>query len=108
MIRLHLALLPFLSVAIPTLAADSSDTNALWFAEHYTKYEHRIPMRDGVHLFTRVYLPNADSQPWPIILTRTPYALKPYGADNYTTNITGSFLTLAKDKVILVTQDVRA
>ena len=23
--------------------------------EHYTKYEYRIPMRDGVHLFTSIY-----------------------------------------------------
>ena len=28
-------------------AADDkpADTNAVWFAENYTKYEHRIPMR---------------------------------------------------------------
>lgn len=25
--------------------------------ERYTKYEYRIPMRDGVHLFTAVYVP---------------------------------------------------
>jgi putative CocE/NonD family hydrolase len=89
------------------LAADSSgDTNAAWFAEHYTKYEHRIPMRDGVHLYTRVYVPKDDSQAWPILLTRTPYSLKPYGVDNYT-DPSGSFRTLAKDRFILVTQDVR-
>jgi predicted acyl esterase len=40
-------------------------------AEHYTKYEHRIPMRDGVRLFIRVYIPKDDSEAWPIILTRT-------------------------------------
>ena len=35
------------------LAAEpAADTNAVWLAEHYTKYEHRIPMRDGVRLFT--------------------------------------------------------
>src|SRR2546426_10897150 len=87
-------------------AEPSADTNAVWLAEHYTKYEHRIPMRDGVRLFTRVYVPKDDVQPWPIILTRTPYALKPYGADNYT-DPSGSFRTLARDKFILVTQDVR-
>ncbi len=88
-------------------AADTPpDTNAVWLAEHYTKYEHRIPTRDGVRLFTRVYVPKDDSQPWPIILTRTPYALKPYGAGNYN-DVSGSFRTLAKDKNILVTQDVR-
>ena len=87
-------------------AEAAADTNAVWLAEHYTKYERRIPMRDGVRLFTRVYVPKDDSQAWPIILTRTPYALKPYGADNYNDPI-GSFRTLAKDKFILVTQDVR-
>ena len=86
-------------------AADT-DTNAAWLAEHYTKYEHRIPMRDGVRLFTRVYLPKDESQRWPVILTRTPYALKPYGADNYN-DPSGSFLTLARDRFILVMQDVR-
>ena len=91
---------------VGAIEEQSADTNAVWLAEHYTKYEHRIPMRDGVRLFTRVYVPKDDSQAWPILLTRTPYALKPYGADNYT-NLSGSFLTLAKDKFILFSQDVR-
>lgn len=83
-----------------------TDTNAVWLAEHYTKYEHRIPMRDGVRLFTRVYVPKDDRQPWPIVITRTPYALKPYGADNYQDPV-GSFRALARDGFILVAQDVR-
>jgi hypothetical protein len=87
-------------------AEQSADTNAVWLAEHYTKYEHRIPMRDGLRLFTRFYVPKDDSEAWPIILTRTPYALKPYGADNYT-DASGSFRTLATNHFILVTQDVR-
>jgi len=87
-------------------AAEPGDTNTTWLAEHYTKYEHRIPMRDGVRLFTRVYVPKDDSHPWPIVLTRTPYALKPYGTDNYN-DPAGSFRTLAKDTFVLVSQDVR-
>jgi len=83
-----------------------TDTTDAWLAEHYTKYEYRIPMRDGVRLFTRVYVPKDDSQPWPILLTRTPYALKPYGADHYT-DAAGSLRTLAKDTFILAAQDVR-
>lgn len=103
-----LSLLAFFAVPCPRAhAADSSgDTNAAWLAEHYTKYEHRIPMRDGVKLFTRVYVPKDDSQKWPILLTRTPYALKPYGTANYN-DPAGTFRELAKDKNILVTQDVR-
>jgi putative CocE/NonD family hydrolase len=87
-------------------SVDSQDTNAAWLAEHYTKFEYRIPMRDGARLFTRAFVPKDDSQSWPILLTRTPYALKPYGDDNYS-DPSGSFATLAKDQFILVTQDVR-
>ena len=65
-----------------------------------------IPMRDGVRLFTRVYAPKDGSQAWPMLLTRTPYGLKPYGADNYA-NPGGLFEVFAKDKFILVNQDVR-
>jgi len=91
--------------AVPATIA-APDTTAAWLSENYTKYEYRIPMRDGVRLFTRVYTPKEASQSWPILLTRTPYALKPYGTDNYS-DPAGSFRTLAKDKFILVTQDVR-
>ncbi|NUQ01243.1 MAG: CocE/NonD family hydrolase [Armatimonadetes bacterium] len=33
----------------------------------------RVPMRDGVHLATDIYLPEEGDGPWPVILTRTPY-----------------------------------
>src|SRR6516165_12594821 len=49
----------------------------------YTKYEYRIPMRDGKRLFTAVYVPKDDTQKYPILLTRTPYSVRPYGADQY-------------------------
>ena len=81
---------------LPAADGKPPEGSAAWLAEHYTKSEYRIPMRDGVRLFTRVFLPKDDSQPWPIMLTRTPYSLKPYGADNYT-DPSGSFGTLAKD-----------
>jgi uncharacterized protein len=77
-----------------------------WLAERYTKFEYRIPMRDGVRLATCVYAPKDDSQAWPILLTRTPYALKPYGADHYT-DASGSMETFANDTFILAAQDVR-
>jgi len=101
-----LAIVVLFAACVASAADPSGDTNAAWLAEHYTKYEHRISMRDGVRLFTRVYVPKDDSQAWPIILTRTPYALKPYGADNYN-DVAGSFRTLARDRNIFVTQDVR-
>ena len=88
------------------LGAAEEKAGAAWLAENYVKFEFRIPMRDGVRLFTRVYAPKDDSQAWPILLTRTPYSLKPYGADNYGAP-SGSIESFARDKFILVTQDVR-
>ena len=40
-------------------------------------------MRDGKRLFTAVYIPKDQSRKYPILLTRTPYSVKPYGADQY-------------------------
>src|ERR1700731_5307921 len=51
--------------------------------EHYTKYEYRIPMRDGVHLFTSVYVPKDSSHAYPFLINRTPYSVAPYGVDLY-------------------------
>ena len=50
---------------------------------NYTKYEYRIPMRDGKKLFTAVYVPKDDSKPYPMLLMRTPYSCAPYGVDKY-------------------------
>ena len=50
---------------------------------NYAKYEYQIPMRDGVKLFTSVYIPYDRSKEYPILLLRTPYSVRPYGSDNY-------------------------
>jgi putative CocE/NonD family hydrolase len=73
---------------------------------HYTKYEYRIPMRDGKRLFTAVYVPKDDSQSYPILMKRTPYSAKPYGADQYPENLGPSAL-FGKEGYIFVYQDVR-
>ena len=49
------------------------DTPEYDVKEHYTKYEYRIPMRDGVHLFTSVYVPKDASHAYPFLINRTPY-----------------------------------
>jgi putative CocE/NonD family hydrolase len=74
--------------------------------EHYTKQEHRIPMRDGVKLFTSVYLPRDKSQAWPILLKRTPYSVGPYGPDALRERLGPSEL-MARDTYVFVDQDVR-
>src|SRR6516165_10465349 len=72
----------------------------------YTKYEHRIPMRDGKRLFTAVYVPKDQGRTYPILLTRTPYSVQPYGADSYKDNLGPSPL-FTKAGYIFAYQDVR-
>src|SRR6202163_5137739 len=74
--------------------------------EHYTKYEYRIPMRDGVHLFTSVYVPKDSSHPYPFLINRTPYSVGPYGVDLYRRNL-GPSPDFDKAGYIFVFQDVR-
>ena len=48
--------------------------------ENYTKFEYRIPMRDGVKLFTSVYVPKdvfTDGKTYPIMMQRTGYNVRP-------------------------------
>jgi uncharacterized protein len=73
---------------------------------HYTKYEFRIPMRDGIRLFTSVYVPKDASQSWPFLITRTPYSCYPYGVDQYTDKL-GPSDEFEKAGYIFVIQDVR-
>jgi uncharacterized protein len=72
----------------------------------YTKFEYQIPMRDGVRLFTSVYVPKSRSQKYPILLMRTPYSSSPYGPDKYRERLGPSEL-FEKSGYIFVTQDVR-
>jgi len=74
--------------------------------EHYTKYEYRIPMRDGVHLFTSVYVPKDSSHAYPFLIDRTPYSVAPYGVDLYRTRL-GPSPDFDKAGYIFVFQDVR-
>ncbi|WP_010585367.1 CocE/NonD family hydrolase [Schlesneria paludicola] len=73
---------------------------------NYTKSEFRIPMRDGKQLFTAVYAPKDQSKTYPILLTRTPYGIKPYGVDQYRGDLGPSAL-FGKSGYLFVYQDVR-
>lgn len=73
---------------------------------NYTKYEHMIPMRDGVKLFTTVYVPKDDTQTYPIILIRTPYSCQPYGVDKYPDTLRPGE-RYVRSGYIFVYQDVR-
>ncbi len=83
-----------------------SDERGEYIRSHYTKFEYRIPMRDGTKLFTTVYSPTDRSQKYPFLMTRTPYSVGPYGADRYKQRL-GPTEQFEKDGYIFVFQDVR-
>ncbi|MEP6755877.1 MAG: CocE/NonD family hydrolase [Chthonomonadales bacterium] len=75
-------------------------------SERYVKYELYIPMRDGVRLFSNVYIPIDRTKTYPIMLNRSPYSASPYGP----TAIRGSLGPsnhFSDDGYIFVYQDVR-
>src|SRR5206468_2319674 len=73
---------------------------------HYTKHEYKIPMRDGVRLFTSVYVPKDESKSYPILLNRTPYSVQPYGVDRSKSEL-GPHPAFATSGYIFAYQDVR-
>ncbi|MFL6350634.1 MAG: CocE/NonD family hydrolase [Bryobacteraceae bacterium] len=90
-----------MTFATKLFAADDFDVKA-----HYTKYEHQIPMRDGKRLWTAVYAPKDGSEKYPILMTRTPYGVAPYGPNAYPKKL-GPSLKFRQDRFIFVYQDVR-
>ncbi|MFI5156880.1 MAG: CocE/NonD family hydrolase, partial [Chitinophagales bacterium] len=68
----------FFFLAIPIAAISQDEQDSAWIRENYTKMEKYIPMRDGIKLFTAIYMPKDQSEKHPILMTRTPYSCAPY------------------------------
>ena len=88
-------------------AVAQTDADRAWIEANYRKTEYRIAMRDGIHLYTTVYAPRDTTERHPILLTRTPYSCRPYGAE-FSSSLWRSYLyEYARRGYILVFQDVR-
>jgi uncharacterized protein len=94
----------WISAALISVLIFAQNTNKM--RANYSKAEYRITMRDGVKLFTSVYMPKDTSQSYPILMSRTPYSAAPYGPDAYRDNLGPSPL-FSDEKYIFVYQDVR-
>ncbi|HSM78371.1 MAG TPA: CocE/NonD family hydrolase [Bryobacteraceae bacterium] len=92
--------------ALGCLHAHGADAGVDSIRARYTKYEYEIAMRDGVRLFTSVYIPKNSATAEPILLLRTPYSIRPYGEDQYPATLGPSDL-FAKEGYIFAYQDVR-
>jgi putative hydrolase, CocE/NonD family len=89
-----------------TVSADTQ-SDSIWVRQHYTKQERYITMRDGVKLFTAIYAPNDNSEKHPILITRTPYSIAPYGEDTFRAFWKNYTMAYLKQGYIIVYQDVR-
>ncbi len=89
-----------------TAIAGKAQIEVSYVKEHYDKIDTTITMRDGIKLYTIIFVPKDASQNYPFLLERTPYSAGPYGAANYPSSI-GPNNSLMQEGYIFVVQDVR-
>src|SRR5688500_1901628 len=99
-------LLLLVGLSISATFVHAQETDSAYVRNHYTKIERQITMRDGVKLFTAIYLPKDQSKKYPFLISRTPYTVSPYGEDKYKLSL-GTFPALMREGFIFVYQDVR-
>jgi putative CocE/NonD family hydrolase len=108
--RKLLLFLSYCFIIFTTHAQTSIQTaqDSAWVRDNYSKKEVYIPMRDGVKLFTSIYLPKDATEKHPILMMRTPYSCAPYGEANFRSAFwTHHFRFFMREHYIIVTQDVR-
>src|ERR1022692_2300354 len=79
---LSLALALVVYSAVPA-RAEIPEKPAQYVRQNYSKKNYRIPMRDGVHLYTIVYSPKDTSAAYRMLMRRTPYGIHPYDDDKF-------------------------
>ena len=99
-------IITFLLLLISAPLFAQVQTDSAFVRENYDKLEFQVPMRVGIKLYTIVYAPKDKSQEYPILMKRTPYSIRPYGADKYAESLRPSPY-LMRDLYIFVYQDVR-
>lgn len=97
----------FIFLLLPLACFGQTEQDSAWIRDNYTKMEQYIPMRDGIKLFTAIYLPKDKSEKHPILMVRTPYSCSPYGKDFSGRLWGGHWKYYARENYIIVVQDVR-
>ena len=96
----------FAVITLSSFSQRFSAGDSAYIKDNYIKKEFRITMRDGVKLFTSVYLPKDSLKQYAFLLQRTPYSVAPYGENNYKKRL-GPNPLFVKEPYIFVYQDVR-
>jgi hypothetical protein len=103
---LHTCLIAIVFAAPALALAQDAGQLDSYIRLHYTKQERYIPMRDGVKLFTAIYLPRDTTKTYPLLIKRTPYSVAPYGIDKFPSSL-GPSEHFVRAGYIFVNQDVR-
>lgn len=101
----HLILIIIFTI-MHILGSRAKGITAKWIESNYTKTEVMIQMRDGIALYTAVYQPKDSSEKHPVIMQRTPYALRPYGK-GFASILNGYLSLYVQHGYIIVLQNVR-
>ncbi len=71
-----------LLVLLFPLISTAQQIDSAWMVSHFVKKEQYIRMRDGVKLFTAIYMSrDSAANTHPILMMRTPYSCAPYGKE---------------------------
>ncbi len=90
-----------------SFASYSQNADSTWIVNNYIKMEKSIAMRDGIKLFTSIYIPKDKTDRHPILISRTPYSCAPYGENNFRDFWNSYENEYFKEGYIMVIQDVR-
>lgn len=97
-----------IATCVFTAIATAQNTDSIWLRENYYKKEVQISMRDGVKLFTALYIPKDNSVKHPILFNRTPYSCAPYGENSFNPRLYSTYwINYLKEGYIIAIQDVR-
>lgn len=99
-------ILLFLLTSVTAITSYTQTPEKDFVKNNFTKIDTLIKMRDGIKLYTVIYVPKDANQQYPFLMERTPYSAGPYGDTNYARRI-GPNPTLMNEKYIFVYQDVR-
>ncbi len=99
---------PFLLFFCWVMAIAQKAPDNRFVKENFIKKEVYIPMRDGVKLFTSIYIPKdiSKAKKYPFLMQRTCYSVAPYGENEYRSAL-GPNKYLMNEKYVFVYQDVR-
>jgi hypothetical protein len=91
---------------LPSELTPGQRKDSLYLDQHYQVRKEMIPMRDGVKLYTELFVPKdaSKAKPYPFLMTRTPYDASRTQASLYTRP---SYAKLIREGFIVVGQGVR-